>query len=248
MAGKLPTMGKIKSFAEALATPPQPSMKPTPWEAHLLGLVKILQQENQEMKTLIKHLQQKVEEKPTSSAHQEAPILLAQEETIKIQFKQEILTELKENEKRACNECKVRVGGLKDGWENTEYLEPEETDEYLTTQAIWRRKLTKAIPFVDIGEPYIELKGKHAIMLYDSKEDKIKLMKQTKSLAGTSVWIADELTPLQLKNRKKELARVKDARNQGKWAVYRNGAAVIGEFRKPKEEIYSPTRPLSPWS
>lgn len=247
----------LKSFAGALATPPsplRPSERPTPWEAYLLGLVNKLQQENQEMQTLIKQLQQKVEE--TSRETKEAPAISTQgevnppiqDEKFKNEFKQEIFSQLAENERITENKNKIRVGGLQEGWEKVDYLEPEETDEYLTTNEIWRRKLTKTIPFVEIGDPAVEIKGKHVILHYSDKGEKINVMKQTKSLAGTSVWMQDELTLLQLKNRKAELAKVKEARKQGKWAVYRDGVAIIGEFHKPKEATYSPTRPLSPWS
>ena len=47
------------------------------------------------------------------------------------------------------------------------------------------------------------------------------------------MWISNELTPIQLKNRAKELAKVKEARKEGKWAVYRGGKAIIGDFKNP---------------
>ena len=39
-------------------------------------------------------------------------------------------------------------------------------------------------------------------------------MKQTKSLVSTSVWIVDELTPHLLRNKKKEIDKVKEARRK----------------------------------
>lgn len=46
--------------------------------------------------------------------------------------------------------------------------------------------------------------------------------------------MADELTPLQLKSKKQELAKVYEARKQGKWAIYRYGKTLIVEFQTPK--------------
>ena len=92
----------------------------------------------------------------------------------------------------------IRIGGLSDDWTQTEI----EEEEYKTETDIWKEKLVQAVPFVDLGDPiYIRVKGKQAVVSYDTLEEKRIVMKQTKSLKGTKVWISDELTPLQLKNR-----------------------------------------------
>ena len=115
-------------------------------------------------------------------------------------------------------------------------LEDEEieNDTFIPEHEILERKVSRAIPFIDIGEPMIEIKGKHILLRYSDIQDKIKVMKQARSLKGTKVWMADELTPLQLKSKKQELAKVHEARKQEKWVVYRYGKALIEEFRTPK--------------
>ena len=72
-------------------------------------------------------------------------------------------------------------------------------------------------------------------------KEKIAVMKQARALKGTKIWIADELTPLQLKSKKEELAKVHEARRQGKWAVYRFGKALIEAFKTPKAQEEKPT-------
>ena len=66
-------------------------------------------------------------------------------------------------------------------------------------------------------------------------------MKQARALKGTTVWMADELPPLQLKSKKVELAKVHEVRKQGKWAVYRFGKALIEDFKIPKVQEKGPT-------
>lgn len=150
---------------------------------------------------------------------------------------QEVLAQLKEKDEQEAIETYIRVGGIAEDWQEVEVLEAEEIeqDTYVPEYEILARKICRAIPFVDIGDPFAVLpKGKHVILKYSKLHEKIKVMKQARSLQGTKVWMADELTPAQIKNRKEELAKVYEARKQGKWAVYRRGIAVIEEFRKPK--------------
>ena len=125
---------------------------------------------------------------------------------------------------------------MREGWDQVEVLEEDEieNDTFVSESDIIQRKVTRAIPFIDIGDPIVSPKGKHVILRYSTMQEKIKVMKQTHSLQGTTVWMADELTPTQLKNRKQELAKVHEARKQGKWAVYRRGKAIIEDFRTPK--------------
>ncbi|KAH7444147.1 hypothetical protein KP509_02G066800 [Ceratopteris richardii] len=92
-------------------------------------------------------------------------------------------------------------------------------------------QLSEVVPFINLGSPvFITPKGTQARVSYFDMSDKIAVMKQAKSLQGTKVWIADELTPLQLKNRQAELTKVREARKNGKWAVYRGGQAIIRDF------------------
>ncbi|KAI5078440.1 hypothetical protein GOP47_0006111 [Adiantum capillus-veneris] len=67
----------------------------------------------------------------------------------------------------------------------------------------------------------------------------MKLLCQSRLLKGKKIWIAEELTTNQLKSKASELKKMHEARKQGKWAVYRNGKAIIQEFQNPKPAIPS---------
>ncbi|KAI5057417.1 hypothetical protein GOP47_0027432 [Adiantum capillus-veneris] len=71
----------------------------------------------------------------------------------------------------------------------------------------------------------------------------MKLLQQSRLLKGRTLWIAEELTPNQLKLKASELKKMHEARKQGKWAVYRGGKAIIQEFRTPKPTPPSPDPP-----
>lgn len=147
----------------------------------------------------------------------------------------EVMKSIEEENLQKGNQTVLRVGGLPEGWDRVDVIEPEEVEKdiYISEGEELERRLTRALPFVDIGKPgIIEAKGRHAIVQYMSRREKIEVLKQSKSLKGTKFWISDELTPMQLKEKKVELAKVKEARAAGKWAVYRGGKAIIGEFRK----------------
>ncbi|KAI5064860.1 hypothetical protein GOP47_0019555 [Adiantum capillus-veneris] len=77
----------------------------------------------------------------------------------------------------------------------------------------------------------------HAILEFESREGRLKLLQQSRLLKDTKFWIAEELTPLQLKRKSEELKKVHEAHKQGKWAVYRGGKAIIQEFRNPKSAL-----------
>ncbi|KAI5082183.1 hypothetical protein GOP47_0001926 [Adiantum capillus-veneris] len=62
----------------------------------------------------------------------------------------------------------------------------------------------------------------------------MQLLCQSRLLKGTKFLIADELTTIQLKLKANELKKIHEACKQGKWAVYRDGKAVIQEFWTPK--------------
>ena len=75
-----------------------------------------------------------------------------------------------------------------------EVLEDKEIEDdiYAPECEILERKVKCAIPFIDIGEPSITVHGKHVTLRYSSLQDKIKVMKQARSLKGTNVWMTDE--------------------------------------------------------
>ena len=150
-----------------------------------------------------------------------------------------VIAEIKERDSQDYVKKEIRIGGLPDGWQTKE-LEGDEDSIFESTRL--ETRLKKAIPLVDIGEPsMVEVKGQQVVIRYLYLKEKIAVMKQTRALKGTKIWMADELTPLQLKSKKDELAKVHEARRQGKWAVYRYGKALIEDFKTPKTQAKDPT-------
>ena len=105
-------------------------------------------------------------------------------------FVKEVLAVMKEDERVKCLEKYIRIGGLPDEWAKS--TNPEEDIEgYILDVDITKERLSRVVPFVDLGEPTdIQIIGKQARVWYFDMEDKIKVMKQTRSLQGTSVWIS----------------------------------------------------------
>lgn len=240
-------MATKMSFSQVLTSPsPKPSTKPSPWEKYLLDLINQLQQTNAELQSDLnqakQHIQQ-LQEQITKQVTQAEDITNTQENQVSsstipppTHIVETVIAEINERSNQSWKKNDIRIGGLSEDWLGVEVLEDEEieNDTFIPEHEILERKVSRAIPFIDIGEPTIEIKGKHVILRYSDLQDKIKVMKQARSLQGTKVWMADELTPLQLKSKKQELAKVSEARKQGKWAVYRYGKALIEDFRTPK--------------
>lgn len=240
---------KKKTFADALTHPdriPPPTTKPTAWESYLIQEMKKLQaeltlvkQEVSKKDEYIADFRNKVQELTTKQVTLEDNMPKIEETTLKAKvnpqsFSEEVLSVIKEKERVKSIETHIRVGGLPDGWDARRQEEdPEEEGEYCLSTDILTKRLSRVVPFIDLGEPmHVEAKGKQAKVHYYDMREKIAVMKQTRSLQGTSVWISDELTPIQLKNRSLELAKVREARRNGKWAVYRGGKAIIRDFVK----------------
>ena len=240
-------MEKKISFSAAVKTGgppiPPPLSKPSQWENYLLQELKKVQTEltlmksamaekDEQIKQLQTQLQVRAQQDETSKhesneAGADSTPMSTQATRILVS---KVMSEMQEKEDMESNKKVIRIGGMQDDWTKAEV----EEDEYMTDTAIWKLKLDKAVPFVDLGDPcYISIKGKQAVVHYENMTEKIAVMKQTKSLQGTKVWISDELTPLQLKNRATELVKVREARKEGKWAVYRGGKAIIKEFKNP---------------
>lgn len=155
------------------------------------------------------------------------------------QMVETVIAEIKERDSQEYVKKEVRIGGLPDDWQTVE-LEGDEDSIFESTKI--ETRLKKAIPLVDIGEPsMVEVKGQQVVVRYLYLKEKIAVMKQARALKGTKIWMADELTPLQLKSKKDELAKVHEARRQGKWAVYRYGKALIEDFKTPKAQAKDPT-------
>lgn len=109
---------------------------------------------------------------------------------------QEIISTIQEEE--AISTC-IRIGGLAEGWQQVEVIESIKIEDIeLPDDEIMIRKITKALWSYKV-------KGLHVVLTYHMK---INVM-QSKPLKGTKIWLADELTPTQLKVRKGELAKIK---------------------------------------
>lgn len=224
---------------------PPPLSTPSTWENYLLQELRKIQHEltlikadmatkDEKIMQLEAQLQIKEQQDQTNKEETSEAGFNSSPAQVTDQLVTRVISEMKEKEQVQENKKTIRVGGMPDDWDKAAI----EEEEYMTTTTIWKLKLGKAVPFVDLGDPvYISIKGKQAALHYDTMEEKIAVMKQTKSLQGTKVWISDELTPLQLKNRPSELAKVREARKEGKWAVYRGGKALIREFKSPISPI-----------
>lgn len=235
-------MASKKTFSQILTSPsPKPSEKPTAWEKYLFNLIQQLQQSNKDLQEELEQANQHIKqlELQVNVQGKQTEEIITKVTTPNTEPSQqdhlvkEVISQINEKSLQEYNKTHIRVGGLTEGWQEVEVLEEEEieNDTYVPEYEILQRKVSRAIPFIEIGEPIIQIKGKHVVLKYIKLQDKIKVMKQARSLQGTKIWMADELTPTQLKNRKQELAKVYEARKQGKWAVYRNGTAIIEDFR-----------------
>lgn len=257
-------MESKKSFASVTASRlppiPPPVNKPTPWEAYLMQELKKLQgelaalkQETIKKDEQINELKVQVQAMKTKQGEaREGPIptTLQTETTNHVSkvnsinsqhFVKEVISAVKEKERMESNKKVIRVGGLPQGWDRAD-IAPELREDYILDTDVLTAQLSKVVPFVDLGDPIsIIVKGTQAKVSYMDNNEKIAVMKQTRSLQGTNVWIADELTPLQLKNKSTELNKVKEARKNGKWAVYRGGQAIIKEFRTPPPSGANPS-------
>lgn len=227
-------------------TKPLTSQPSSSWEVFLLGELNKLRDENAALKEQLNKVETRLatlEGKPDPVHEVQEQIQEAKKEYIvategmQKQLTRKVISTIKEEELQESVARSTRVGGLPEGWDKQEVRTQTEVEEvhYILEIEIMKRRISRVLPSVNIGDPYcITPKGSHAIMDYYDKKDKIKILRQSKLLQGTKLWLADELTPTQLKNKSAELAKVRAARQAGKWAVYRQGRAVIEDFRKPK--------------
>lgn len=137
----------------------------------------------------------------------------------------DVYGEVQEQEKRAVNSRILHIGGILEGWHDG-------------NQANKLKLVTESIP-------QIQRDSKDLLVLQEMTQTKVVLMdklarnevlKQSSKLRGTKIWISEELTLTQLKMKATKLAKLKEARKEGKWAVYRDGKALIRDFKsKPKD-------------
>lgn len=73
-----------------------------------------------------------------------------------------------------------------------------------------------------------------AILRFLDKEHHQHPLQQSCLLKDTNFWIAEELSPTQLKRKGEQLKKILPAQEAGKWAIYRGGKAMIQEFHNPK--------------
>lgn len=150
------------------------------------------------------------------------------EEKVILKIKAQVDEELKEQKRRSALALNILIGGLPADWYRVE-------DSYSTLIA----KLKSHTPMIEWNDDVIQEIGRvgrvtYAYVVFKTKKDRINILQQSKKLKGTSLWISEELTRKQLKERSAKLVQVNAARQAGKWAVYRDGRAVIKEFRSPK--------------
>ena len=231
-----------RSFSSVVSsTPTRPSTRPSQWEQYLLSMIQELQSQNQHLQETLIQTQQEVR---TLRADLLSSNTIVQDAMSKTggsvpephpQMVETIIAEIKERDEQDYVKKEIRVGGLPDDWQTQEIINEGFCE--MSESEILEKRVKKAIPLVDIGEPsMVEIRGQHVVLRYLYLKEKIAVMKQTRALKGTKVWMADELTPLQLKSKKEELAKVHEARRQGKWAVYRFGKARIEDFKTPKAQ------------
>ena len=144
--------------------------------------------------------------------------------SIPLKVKSCVTAELQERQLQEKNGLKVRIGGLSAEWD----LQAIEGDY----EGKWAF-LKEALHPIHVGPEILEGisskphhdTGEHigsgqAILHLHKHEDRIRLLQQSHLLKGKSVWIAEELTPHQLKQKAKELKKMHNARREGKWAVF----------------------------
>ena len=86
------------------------------------------------------------------------------------------MSKTQEKEDIESNKKVIRIGGMHDDWTKADV----EEDEYMPETTIWKLKLTKAVPFVDLGDPcYISIKGKQAAVHYENEACLTKERKRT---------------------------------------------------------------------
>lgn len=66
---------------------------------------------------------------------------------------------------------------------------------------------------------YIPHQKGHVVIKFNSRVLCNKLLGQSNKLKGTKIYIGEEWTRVQIKERPTKLAKVKAARQEGKWAV-----------------------------
>lgn len=145
---------------------------------------------------------------------------------IKTKVDVQMQAEFKEQQERQVNSVKIRMGGMPENFYNTDksFEEVFKDVEKYTPGIEWNIYTWQAYGW----------RGNHIQITFREKEDRLEILRQANKLKGTKIWISEELTRNQLKERTRELVKVRVARKEGKWAVYRDGRALVRDFKSIK--------------
>eukprot|EP00249_Psilotum_nudum_P010449 c22550_g1_i2 orf=117-1250(+) len=132
-------------------------------------------------------------------------------------YQQGIQNIILEERERQAREVKLRIWGLDsallDKWKDNSKSNSKETNDQEILQYFHIRYGIQLR-----GVNNIDSIGQHLIIAFKSKVLRDEALMQAKRLKGSGIWFAEELTKLQLGQRKAELAKVRMAREEGKWA------------------------------
>lgn len=248
-----PSPTKKKSYALVLATPNKADRL-----TRLQVALNHVQEENRELKTRLCALEIRLSELEVmakskavevkdaiSTISSMATSAQVQEVTSSLTHKVQacVTANFRERRLQEENALKIRIGGLPTEWDSRNIDFEDEVmalNEALHPAHVDRDAL-EAISNKRNHSKEDRIANGQAILILAKPEDRLRLLQQSRLLKGTTMWIAEELTPTQLKHKAQELKKMHAARREGKWAVLRNGRAVIQEFRTPKPA----TPPLS---
>lgn len=238
-----PPLTRKKSYAMALVTPNKIDRI-----ARLQTALNQVQEENRDLKTRLGALEARLQELESVAKLKATEVnqaisnmvteTQAQDLVSSIPHKVQtyVAAELRERRLQEDNSLKVRIGGLPTQWDasNIDYEDGLAALSEAIQPIQLDRKVVECISNKLNHDKKERIPSGHAIITFTTPEDRIRLLQQSRLLKGTSIWFAEELTPNQLKHKAQELKKMHKARQEGKWAVFRNGKAIIQEFRNPK--------------
>lgn len=239
---------ETKNYAMALATPNKADKI-----LRLQYSLNQVQEENQDLKARLGALESRLAELETKALLKvikvnDAFVTMAKEaqvqevlSSISSKVQSWVTAEFQEQQLQQKNALKVCIGGLSAKWDVQGAKSDYESDLTILNEALHPIHLEQGIiesinsKFQrDLGERH---SSGQAILLFFKHEDHVRLLQQSRLLKGKKIWIAEELTFNQLKNKSMELKKMHIARREGKWALFKNGKAIIQEFWTPKSIV-----------
>lgn len=128
---------------------------------------------------------------------------------------------LEEEKRRKIRALHVRVVGWK------EERSPQEDAKALCT-----KMGINDTPFVSTWRVGKNTTRDRALILnFEHMEKRKAFLANRRALKGEKVYLEDDLTPAQVAHRRECMPRIMEARQAGKWAVYRDGRVIITEKR-----------------